>query len=440
MHNFYARKFHDLSLGTVLVNSFGGNNRFAAVQQDTDIIGSFIHEDWLVTVAAIIVAAGRGSRAARGGRPKQYSQIGGTPMLTHTIGAFAGHPRVDDVVVVIHPDDEALYAEASAPYAGRLRNPIAGGARRQDSVRAGLEALARAAPASVLIHDAARPFVPSELIDRVIESLKVHQGALPALPVTDSLKRAEGARVTGTVARDSVWQAQTPQGFAFGPILAAHRAAAEREPGRDFTDDSGIAEWFGLDVALVEGAASNRKLTTAEDLRLADELLQPRRARDTGTIRVATGYDVHAFGPGDAVTLCGVRIPHPKKLVGHSDADVGLHALTDALLGTIAEGDIGVHFPPSDARWRGAPSELFLKDAASRIERRGGRIVHVDIALICEGPRIGPHRDQMRARIAGMLGLDLTQVSIKATTNEGLGFIGRSEGIAAMATATVSLP
>jgi 2-C-methyl-D-erythritol 4-phosphate cytidylyltransferase / 2-C-methyl-D-erythritol 2,4-cyclodiphosphate synthase len=423
-----------------LGNSLRGNNRFAAVQQDTDIIDSFIHEESLVSVTALIVAAGRGSRAADGsGRPKQYCPIRGAPMLTRTIAAFAGHPRVDDVLVVIHPDDEALYGEASAPYAGRLRKPIAGGARRQDSVRAGLEALTRAAPSSVLIHDAARPFVPSELIDRVVESLKVHQGALPALPVTDSLKRADAGRVTGTIARESLWQAQTPQGFAFDPILAAHRAAAEREPGRDFTDDSGIAEWFGLDVALVEGAASNRKLTTAEDIRLADELLRPKLAREPCTIRVATGYDVHAFGPGDAVTLCGVSIPHPKKLIGHSDADVGLHALTDALLGTIAEGDIGVHFPPSDARWRGAPSELFLKHAASMVAQRGGRIVHADIALICEGPRIGPYRDQMRARIAAMLELDLTQVSIKATTNEGLGFIGRSEGIAAMATATVSL-
>jgi 2-C-methyl-D-erythritol 4-phosphate cytidylyltransferase / 2-C-methyl-D-erythritol 2,4-cyclodiphosphate synthase len=393
-----------------------------------------------VSVAALIVAAGRGSRAAGAGAPKQYWPIGGAPMLTRAIAAFASHPRIDDILVVIHPEDEALYRAAVTPHAALLRNPIAGGSRRQDSVRAGLEAFTNRAPSSVLIHDAARPFVPAALIDRVIGALSVHQGALPALPVTDSLKRADGARVTGTVARESLWQAQTPQGFAFGPILAAHRAAAEREPKRDFTDDASVAEWFGLDVALVEGAASNRKLTTVEDLRIADELLQLQRGRDTGTIRVATGYDVHAFGPGDAVILCGVRIPHPKKLIGHSDADVGLHALTDALLGAIAEGDIGVHFPPSDARWRGAASELFLKHAASLIEQRGGAIVHVDVTLICEAPRIGPYRAEMRERIAAMIGLDAGQVSIKATTNEGLGFIGRSEGIAAMATATVSLP
>ncbi|HEX9753063.1 MAG TPA: 2-C-methyl-D-erythritol 2,4-cyclodiphosphate synthase, partial [Methyloceanibacter sp.] len=216
--------------------------------------------------------------------------------------------------------------------------------------------------------------------------------------------------------------------------------AAAQEPAREFTDDAGVAEWFGLDVALVEGSEDNRKLTTADDLKLADELLRPKGARAAATIRVASGYDVHAFGPGDAVTLCGVSIPHPKKLTGHSDADVGLHALTDALLGTIAAGDIGVHFPPSDARWRGAASEIFLKHAASLLRERGGAIVHVDVTLLCEAPRIGPYRDQMRARIAEMLGLEVSQVSIKATTNEGLGFIGRGEGIAAMATATVSLP
>jgi len=393
-----------------------------------------------VSVTALIVAAGRGARAANAeGRPKQYCPIGGVPMIARTIAAFAGHPRIDDILVVIHPDDEALYRAASEPYARRLRKAVAGGACRQDSVCAGLEALASLGPASVLIHDAARPFVPAELIDRVIDSLETHQGALPALPVTDSLKRVEQGHVIGTAGRDGLWQAQTPQGFKFDAILAAHRAAAN-EPGRDFTDDSGVAEWFGLDVALVEGAANNRKLTTAGDLKLADELLQPRTGPSTGTVRVASGYDVHAFGPGDAVTLCGVSIPHPKTLVGHSDADVGLHALTDALLGTIADGDIGVHFPPSDARWRGAPSELFLKHAAAKVKQSGGRIVHVDVTLLCEAPRIGPYRDQMRGRIAEILGLDVSRVSVKATTNEGLGFIGRSEGIAAMATATVSLP
>jgi 2-C-methyl-D-erythritol 4-phosphate cytidylyltransferase / 2-C-methyl-D-erythritol 2,4-cyclodiphosphate synthase len=393
-----------------------------------------------MSVTALIVAAGRGARAAsESGRPKQYCRLGGIPMLERTIGAFAAHPSVDDILVVIHPDDTPLYQAASRPFAARLRAPVSGGALRQDSVRAGLEALAAAAPASVLIHDAARPFVDAPLITRVIASLDAHDGALPCLPVTDTLKRASQGRITGTVERDQLWRAQTPQGFRFAAILAAHRAASSGG-AREFTDDAGIAEWFGLDVALVEGSEDNRKLTTAEDLRRADELLHGEPTRPAGTIRVASGYDVHAFGAGDAVTLCGVRIPHSKKLTGHSDADVALHALTDALLGVIAEGDIGVHFPPSAARWRGVASELFLKHAASLVRERGGVIVHVDVTLICEAPRIGPYREAMRAAIAAMLGLDVGHISIKATTNEGLGFIGRSEGIAAMATATVSLP
>ena len=393
-----------------------------------------------MSVAALIVAAGRGARAAgEESRPKQYRPIGGVPMLSRSIGAFAAHPAVDDILVVIHPDDAGLYAAASQPYAGRLRRAVPGGARRQDSVRAGLEALASEPPSSVLIHDAARPFVSAELISRVIATLDARQGAVPGLPVTDTLKWVARGQVIGTAERDQLWRAQTPQGFRFESILAAHRAAAQ-EPAREFTDDAGVAEWFGLDVALVEGAEDNRKLTTPEDLERADELLKPGGAGGSATIRVAQGYDVHAFGAGDAVILCGVTIPHPKKLIGHSDADVALHALTDALLGTIAEGDIGVHFPPSDARWRGVASEVFLKHAASLVRERGGTIVHADITLLCEAPRVGPYRDLMRSRIAGMLGVQVAQVSIKATTNEGLGFIGRGEGIAAMATATVSLP
>jgi 2-C-methyl-D-erythritol 4-phosphate cytidylyltransferase/2-C-methyl-D-erythritol 2,4-cyclodiphosphate synthase len=360
-------------------------------------------------------------------------------MLTHTIGAFAGHPRVDAIVTVIHPDDADLYEEASQPFASRLRRPVRGGARRQDSVHAGLEALQAEAPASVLIHDAARPFVDAALIDRVIAGLDSHPGALPCLPITDTLKRSSHGLVAETVDRDQLWCAQTPQGFRFDAILAAHRAAA-RNTSREFTDDASVAEWFGLDVALVEGSEENRKLTTAEDLRIADESLQKGSSPARGTIRVASGYDVHAFGPGDAVMLCGVSIPHAKKLTGHSDADVALHALTDALLGAIGAGDIGVHFPPSDERWRGAASEHFLKHAARLVRERRGEIVHVDITLICEAPHIGPHRDAMRTRLAEMLGLDMTQISVKATTNEGLGFIGRGEGIAAMATATVSVP
>jgi 2-C-methyl-D-erythritol 4-phosphate cytidylyltransferase/2-C-methyl-D-erythritol 2,4-cyclodiphosphate synthase len=389
-----------------------------------------------VSVAGIIVAAGRGSRA-EGGLPKQYRPIGGIPMLARAVEALVGHRGLDDVIVVIHPDHAPLYEAAVASFAGRLRAPVAGGATRQESVRAGLEALAERAPENVLIHDAARPFADAALIDRVLEGLKSLPAALPCVPVTDTLKRASGGRVVDTLDRTGLWRAQTPQGFRFDAILAAHRAAATAV-GSDFTDDAALAEWFGLEVAVVEGAEANRKLTTAEDIRIADELM--RGGRGAASLRIGSGYDVHAFGPGDAVMLCGVDIPHDRKLVGHSDADVGLHALTDALLGAMADGDIGVHFPPSDPRWKGAASELFLKHAAERLAARGGVIVHVDVTFLCESPRIGPHRDKMRARVADILGLDVGQVSVKATTNEGLGFIGRGEGIAAMATATVRLP
>ena len=389
-------------------------------------------------MAALIVAAGRGARAATETlQPKQYCRIGSEPMLTHTLCAFAAHSGIGDIVVVIHPDDRVLYEEAAGPFADRLLAPVLGGARRQDSVRAGLEALAERSPDLVLIHDAARPFVDGALISRVTASLQGHACALPCLPVTDTLKREEHGRITGTVSREGLWRAQTPQGFHFDAILAAHRAAAQ-DPTLDFTDDAAVAEWFGLDVALVEGAEHNRKLTTAEDLTIADEMM--RRGSGAGTMRVASGYDVHALGPGDEVILCGVRIPHTRKLIGHSDADVGLHALTDALLGTIADGDIGTHFPPSDDRWRGAGSEIFLKAAADKIAARGGRIVHVDVTLLCEAPRIGPYRDAMRGAMAEILGIESAQVSVKATTNEGLGFVGRGEGIAAMATATVRVP
>jgi 2-C-methyl-D-erythritol 4-phosphate cytidylyltransferase/2-C-methyl-D-erythritol 2,4-cyclodiphosphate synthase len=393
-----------------------------------------------VRIAALIVAAGRGTRA-NSGAPKQYLPLGGAPVITRTVGAFASHSRIDDILVVIHPDDAELYAVAMGSFAGRLLPPAAGGASRQESVFAGLEALAETVPDLdlVLIHDAARPFVEEALIDRVIDGLAAHAGALPCLPVTDTLKRARDGRVTATVDRTELWRAQTPQGFKFAAILAAHRAAAEQ--GEDnVSDDAGIAERFGLDVGVVEGAEANEKLTSAEDLAMADERLRAQGAGPSAQTIVGTGYDVHACAPGDAVILCGVSIPHHQKLVGHSDADVGLHALTDALLGAIAEGDIGVHFPPSDERWRGAASELFLKDAALKVTARGGEIVHVDVTLLCESPRIGPYREAMRTRIAEMLGLDLDQVSVKATTNEGLGFIGRGEGIAAMATATVRLP
>ncbi|MCW5696563.1 MAG: bifunctional 2-C-methyl-D-erythritol 4-phosphate cytidylyltransferase/2-C-methyl-D-erythritol 2,4-cyclodiphosphate synthase [Bauldia sp.] len=381
-------------------------------------------------VAALIVAAGRGMRAG-GEVPKQYRPLAGQSILSRSLRPFLDHPQVAQVAVVIHPDDRALYDAATTAHA-RLTEPVAGGDTRQESVRLGLAGLAAGKPDLVLIHDAARPFVTAAVIDRVIAALDDVPGALPAIPVADTLKRgaADGA-VTETVPRDGLFGAQTPQGFHFEPIRQAHEAAR----GQALTDDAAVAEAAGLAVRLVAGDAANIKLTTAEDIAAAEE-----RMESAGETRVGTGYDVHALGPGTAVTLGGVAIPHDGALVGHSDADVALHALTDALLGAIADGDIGVHFPPSDPEWRGAASSRFLAFAVERVLTRGGAIVHLDLAIVAEAPKIGPHRDAMRARIAEICGIDTGRVAVKATTSERLGFLGRGEGIAAIATATIRLP
>jgi 2-C-methyl-D-erythritol 4-phosphate cytidylyltransferase/2-C-methyl-D-erythritol 2,4-cyclodiphosphate synthase len=340
------------------------------------------------------------------------------------------------VLVVIHGDDRELYEAATAPFAARLLPPVTGGAERQASVRAGLEALAAREPDMVLIHDAARPFADKSLIQRVIEALQSHPAALPGVAVSDTLKRVQNGRVGETVERAGLWRAQTPQGFRFDAILQAHRAA--EESGRDFTDDASIAEWYGLEVALVEGAEANRKFTTGEDFQMAEAMLRGAAPSLSG-LRIGNGYDVHALEPGDYVTLGGVRIPHDMRLSGHSDADVVLHALTDALLGAIGDGDIGVHFPPSEERWRGADSSIFVAEALRRVQERGGTILNADVTLLCEAPKIGPHRDAMRGRIAELLGVDLDRVGLKATTHEKLGAIGRKEGIAAMATVMINL-
>jgi 2-C-methyl-D-erythritol 4-phosphate cytidylyltransferase/2-C-methyl-D-erythritol 2,4-cyclodiphosphate synthase len=394
--------------------------------------------DSILRVAALIVAAGRGTRAAASGKaPKQYAPIGGQAVLARTIAAFAEHSEIEGVKVVIHPDDRERYDALAAGAAQKLTAPAIGGATRQASVLKGLEALAASFPEIVLIHDAARPFVSPKTISTVIAALRTKPAALAALPVTDTLKRASGyGIVTETVPRAGLWRAQTPQGFHFAPILAAHRAAAEK--GLDqFTDDAAIAEWAGLDVAIVEDSIRNIKLTTTEDLELADRQMTLQNAFEP---RTGTGFDVHRFTDGDHVWLGGVKIPHTHKLEGHSDADVVLHALTDALLGAIGDGDIGQHFPPSDPKWKGAASRLFLEDAAQRIRARGGRIVNVDITVLAEAPRVGPHRPAMQALIGDVLALTPDRIGIKATTTEGMGFTGRREGIAAMATASVLLP
>jgi len=394
----------------------------------------------MTTTVALVVAAGRGSRAGPGNDiPKQYRSLGGLPVLAHSLRVLADHPQIDATVVVVNPDDAAFYGAAAAIFAGRLLDPVTGGHTRQASVRAGLESLAKRAPDRVLIHDAARPFLTADLISRLVAALDGAPAAIAAEPVSDTLKRAAAdGTVVQTVDRADLWRAQTPQAFHFAPILAAHRRAAE-SGNSAFTDDAGLAEWAGLAVKLVASAPTNMKLTTAADIALAERLLGSPSAANFEP-RTGTGFDVHAFAPGDHVWLCGVRIPHTHRLEGHSDADVGLHALTDALLGAIGDGDIGEHFPPSDPAWRGARSAIFLADAAARVRALGARISNVDVALLCEAPRVGPHRTTMRQAVAKILEIDVARVGIKATTTEGLGFIGRREGIAAIASATILVP
>ncbi|MEW5425160.1 bifunctional 2-C-methyl-D-erythritol 4-phosphate cytidylyltransferase/2-C-methyl-D-erythritol 2,4-cyclodiphosphate synthase [Amorphus sp. 3PC139-8] len=389
-------------------------------------------------VAAVVVAAGRGVRAAAPGSPlpKQYRPLGGAPVLTRTLTALLESPLIDTVVVATHPDDEALY-KAAAPIHPKLLPPVAGGASRQASVRLGLERLAVDAPDIVLVHDAVRPFVTDALVRRLIDALARADGAIPALAVTDTVKRVVDDHVAETVSRDGLYTVQTPQAFRYAPLLAAHRKAVAADSDR-FTDDASIAEWADLSVAIVPGDPNNRKLTTAADIVGAGRAFAPNPVAEE--VRVGSGFDVHRFGPGTSVMLGGIEIAHDRGLVGHSDADVGLHALTDAIFGALADGDIGSHFPPTDPSFKGAASDAFLAFAAERVANRGGRILHLDLTLICERPKVGPHRDAIRARIADIVGLPLTRVAVKATTSEGLGFTGRREGIAANATATLSLP
>jgi 2-C-methyl-D-erythritol 4-phosphate cytidylyltransferase/2-C-methyl-D-erythritol 2,4-cyclodiphosphate synthase len=385
-------------------------------------------------VAAVIVAAGRGHRAG-GEMPKQYRHIGGEPVIRAALAAFAGHPQIDAVQPVIHADDEAQFRATTAGLA-RLRAPVAGGASRQASVHAGLEALRGTAPDIVLIHDAARPFVSDALIARAIAAAREHGAAVPAVAVADTVKKVDAqGTITATIDRNELRIVQTPQAFSYNLIIDAHGRAATADRS-DFTDDAALAEWAGHRVSVFPGDSTNVKLTTNEDFARAEAL----RMAVTGDIRTGNGFDVHAFADGDHIMLGGVRIAHTRGVTGHSDADVALHALVDAILGALADGDIGQHFPPSDPQWKGAASEKFLAFACERVRARSGVIAHLDVTVVCEAPRIGPHRDAMRARIAAIAGIGADRVAIKATTSERLGFTGRGEGIVAMATATVRLP
>ncbi len=385
------------------------------------------------TVAAVIVAAGRGLRAG-GDLPKQYRALLGTPVVRLSLATFAHHADISIVQPVIHPGDNALYRGAVTGLT--LRPAVAGGKTRQASVRAGLEALAGDAPDFVLIHDAARPFASTALISQAIKAAHLTGAAVPVIAPADTVKTIDASGViTGTLDRSRLRMAQTPQAFAFAAVLGAHRKAQVASLD-DFGDDAALAEWAGIKVSTFEGEADNVKLTSNEDFARA-EGTELARLSD---VRTGFGFDVHQFGAGDHVMLGGIRISHSQGLVGHSDADVVLHAVVDALLGALAEGDIGVHFSPTDPQWRGAPSDRFMAFAVDRLRARGGRIAHIDITVVCEAPRIGPHRDAMRARIAAIAGLSIDRVGLKATTSEKMGFTGRGEGMAAFANATIRLP
>ena len=391
------------------------------------------------SLTILVVAAGRGSRVG-GGTPKQYLPLAGRALLSRTLDALAaaGAP----ILVVTHPDDDARYAAAtadvSASTAALLQPPVHGGVTRQESVRNGLAALGRLDPAPelVLIHDGARPFPTSALLDRARAAAAAEGAAVPGSLVHDTIKQVdEAGRIVATPQRKALRAVQTPQAFRFALIRDAHEAAAAAG-ARDLTDDAAIAEWAGHAVHVFEGEPGNMKVTTPQDVATAEA----RLIRDCPDVRMGQGYDVHAFGPGDHVCLGGLKVPHAKGLVGHSDADVLSHAITDALYGALGDGDIGSHFPPTDPQWKGADSSIFLEAAAAAVRARGGMIAHIDATVVCETPKIGPHRDAIRQRIAEVVDLPLGRVAVKATTSERLGFTGREEGIATLAIATVRLP
>lgn len=375
---------------------------------------------------AIIVAGGSGSRS--GGR-KQWAPLGGRAVLDWSVEAFAA-AGATQIVVVVPADD---IARAEDAYGDRAQI-VAGGADRAASVVNGLTALTAEADEIVMIHDAARPLLTTSHIRNLLQSLTQHRAAILALPVTDTLKFGADAVITDTPSRDNLWRAQTPQAFRYGDIQAAYAAwPADRAA----TDEAMVAGEAGIAVALVPGDMRLHKLTYPEDFALLEALIL--KEIDVKDIRTGQGFDAHRWGDGDSVWLCGVEIPHDQTLIGHSDADAGLHALTDALLGAAALGDIGDHFPPSDPQWKGASSDRFLRHAAELIAQRGGRILNVDVTLICERPKIKPHREAMRRRVAEILTLDLDRVSVKATTTEGMGFAGRGEGLAASAVCAIEL-
>jgi 2-C-methyl-D-erythritol 4-phosphate cytidylyltransferase / 2-C-methyl-D-erythritol 2,4-cyclodiphosphate synthase len=389
-----------------------------------------------MTVAAVIVAGGSGLRAG-GEIPKQYQLIGGKPVIWWTLKSFLDHPEISHVQVVVGAGHEALYAKAIEGL--DVPTAVTGGASRQDSCRIGVEACASFNPTKVLIHDAARPFISASLLSKIITELEFVAAVVPGLPVADTIKSAPDGIISKTIDRSGLWFVQTPQGFAYDNILAAHRQA-EINHQNGLTDDATVAEYAGMKVTIIAGEQQNKKLTTNTDIELADRELNARKFANLPDIRTGQGIDFHVFETGTSVTLCGVTIAHTHKLKGHSDADVALHALTDAILGAIGEGDIGTHFPPSDMQWKNAASSIFVEKAVSLLTARGGIIANIDITILAEAPKVSPHIPAMKAVLAPLLQLAPNRIAIKATTTEKLGAIGREEGMAAFATATVRLP
>jgi 2-C-methyl-D-erythritol 4-phosphate cytidylyltransferase / 2-C-methyl-D-erythritol 2,4-cyclodiphosphate synthase len=390
-----------------------------------------------MSVVAVIVAGGSGLRAG-GGLPKQYQLVGGKPVIRWTLEAFLNHPLISRVQTVIGIGHEALFAEATKGLTALLP-PVTGGGTRQDSCRAGIEACAVYEPSKILIHDAARPFLSPDLISSVISELDHAPAVIPGLPVADTMKYAPSGMIERTVDRASLWFVQTPQGFRYEQILSAHRQALA-DGNVSFTDDAAVAEYAGMKVQIVAGEQKNRKLTTSHDIVEADREHSSNRFEGLPDVRMGQGIDFHVFEKGTHVTLCGVKIPHTHKLKGHSDADVALHAVTDAILGAIGEADIGQHFPPSDKQWKGAASSIFVAKAMELLKARGGMLAHIDITILAEAPRIGLHLAAMKESLRDMLGITLDRIAIKATTTEKMGAIGRKEGMSASAIATVRLP
>jgi 2-C-methyl-D-erythritol 4-phosphate cytidylyltransferase / 2-C-methyl-D-erythritol 2,4-cyclodiphosphate synthase len=390
-----------------------------------------------MSVVAVIVAGGSGLRAG-GGLPKQYQLVGGKPIIRWTLEAFLAHPLISKVQTVIGIGHESLYAQATEGLTALLA-PVSGGGSRQDSCRAGIEACLAYAPSKILIHDAARPFLSPDLITSVIQELDYAPAVIPGLPVADTMKFAPSGMIEKTVDRASLWFVQTPQGFRYDQIRSAHRQAV-LEGKTSFTDDAAVAEYAGMKVQIVAGEQKNRKLTTSHDILEADREHSSHRFENLPDVRMGQGIDFHVFEKGTHVTLCGIKIPHTHKLKGHSDADVALHAVTDAVLGAIGEADIGQHFPPTDKQWKGAASSIFVAKAMELLKARGGVLAHIDITILAEAPRIGPHLLAMKESLRGLLGLSLDRIGIKATTTEKMGAIGRKEGMSASAIATVRLP